>query len=273
VYPYPRARVTVRPTDRRDARALRPPASLLDTGSGRFRVGPHRGDAGLAQLGPLPGTPLAAPEGVRRAVVQLQRDGWRRAVTPALSPVEQEAFYANGFTVREHLHLLERPVRLADARLRELPDGVRLGRATADQRPAILAVDQLAFDEFWRLDERGLLDAVAATPSARVRVARADDRIVGYHVTGRAGRRGYLQRLAVDPQLRRLGVATALIADGARWLARSGARAMVVNTQEGNAGALALYQARGFVLQPGGLAVLERDLTVAAATPPSTARP
>jgi ribosomal-protein-alanine N-acetyltransferase len=213
------------------------------------------------------------PEGVRRATSRLERDGWLRAVTPALSPIEQEAFFANGFTVREHLHLLERPVRLADARQGEVPTGLRLGRSTAADRPEILTVDHVAFDEFWRLDERGLLDAIAATPSARVRVARQGGRIVGYHVTGRAGRRGYLQRLAVDPALRRQGLATALIADGARWLARCGARTMVVNTQERNAGALALYEARDFVLQPGGLAVLERGLASTPAAPPATARP
>jgi ribosomal protein S18 acetylase RimI-like enzyme len=214
----------------------------------------------MAMLGPVPGGPLARPEGVRRATFELRRAGWRRVVTPALSPIEQEAYFANGYVVRERLHLLERPVRLADARQRELPEGLRLVRSTPADRADVLAVDHVAFDEFWRLDERGLLDAVAATPSARVRVARLTDRVVGYAVTGRAGRRGYLQRLAVDPDVRRLGLATALIADGARWLARCGARAMVVNTQERNAGALALYQARGFALQPGGLAVLELGL-------------
>lgn len=259
--------MTVRPTHRRDTGALRPPASLLDTGAGRFRVGPHRGRADLAQLGLLPGGPPTGAEGVRRAVLHLQGAGWRHVVTTALAPVEQEAFFANGFSVREHLHLLDRPVRLADARQRDVPAAVQLQRATPADRAAVLALDQSAFDDFWQLDERGLLDAIAATPSARLRLARHHDRVVGYHVTGRAGRRGYLQRLAVDPAVRRRGVATALIADGARWLARTGVRSMVVNTQEHNVRALALYEARGFVLQAGGLGVLERDLVDGDAPP------
>lgn len=218
-------------------------------------------------LAPVPGGPLSRPEGVQRAVEHLRREGWQRAVTPALAPVEQEAYFANDFVLRERLHLLERPIRLADARHGPIPAGVRIRRATPADRAPALEVDHEAFDTFWRLDERGLLDAIAATPSARFRVARTDAAVVGYAVTGRAGRRGYLQRLAVDPAHRRAGLATALMSDANRWLARCGARTVVVNTQEHNAVALALYQHRGFVLQPGGLAVLEVVLAPAATTP------
>jgi hypothetical protein len=42
---------------------------------------------------------------------------------------------------------------------------------------------------------------------------------------------------------------------------RRGAARAVVNTQLGNEAALALYLRLGFRLQPGGLAVLSRDLT------------
>lgn len=221
----------------------------------------------MALLAPVPGAPLSSPAAVHRAAELLAADGWTRVVTPALSPVEQEAYFANGFHLRERLHLLERTVRLADARSRPLPLGARLARATPGDRAAALEVDAEAFDRFWRLDERGLLEAIAATPAARFRVARLAHETVGYAVTGRAGRRGYLQRLAVAPAQRRLGLATTLIADAVRWLARCGARTVVVNTQEQNAAALALYEHLGFVLQPGGLAVLESSLVAAGTSP------
>jgi len=243
---------------------------LLDTGVGRFRVGPHRGTTDVVMLAPVPGGPLSRPEAVRRALTELRAVGWSRAVTPALAPVEQEAYLANGFALRERLHLLERPVRLGDARSRPTPIGIRLGRAAPADRLPALEVDRLAFDRFWRLDERGLLEAVAATPTARFRIGQPVDQprepggeVVAYAITGRAGRRGYLQRLAVDPSYRRAGLATALITDATRWLARCGARTVVVNTQEHNAAALALYQHLGFVLQPGGLVVLEAELAPA----------
>ena len=88
--------------------------------------------------------------------------------------------------------------------------------------------------------------------------------IVGYAITGRAGPRGYLQRLAVDPLLQRRGIGAALVRDGLRWLRRWGAREVLVNTQVDNRAALALYEALGFRLQADGLAVLRRDLDAAA---------
>ena len=115
---------------------------------------------------------------------------------------------------------------------------------------------------FWRLDRAGLDEALTATSTVHFQVARSHDRIVGYSVCGRAGHRGYVQRLAVDllgpgPRRRR-GPADrrpALVAAVGR------SRLALVNTQEGNARSLRLYQRSGFVLQPEGLAVLHLDLT------------
>jgi ribosomal protein S18 acetylase RimI-like enzyme len=83
---------------------------------------------------------------------------------------------------------------------------------------------------------------------------------VAYAVTGRAGPRGYLQRLAVDPPAQGVGVGAALVVDGLRWLRRWGAKEVMVNTQEGNAAAVRLYERLGFRLQADGLAVLRRSL-------------
>jgi ribosomal protein S18 acetylase RimI-like enzyme len=125
----------------------------------------------------------------------------------------------------------------------------------------VLVVDAAAFPRFWQLDGQGLDDALAATPSARLRVAIGHDHarpLQGYAITGRAGPRGYLQRLAVDPGVQRSGIGAALVVDGLRWLRRWGAKEVLVNTQVGNAGALRLYEHLGFRVQPEGLAVLRR---------------
>ena len=52
----------------------------------------------------------------------------------------------------------------------------------------------------------------------------------------------------------------ALVVDGLRWLRRWGAKEVMVNTQEGNAAAVRLYERLGFRLQADGLAVLRRSL-------------
>lgn len=197
---------------------------------------------------------------VRATVDELRRSGCRAVVTAALAPAEQQAFLAAGFEEHERLHLLRRDA----APLPHAPTGVALRRARPGDRPAVLAVDNLAFPPFWRFDDAALDDALDATPSVRFRVALEPGRAVvaGYAVTGRAGARGYLQRLAVHPESQRSGLGTALVADGLRWLRRWGAREVLVNTQEANAAALALYEALGFSRQPQGLAVLRRALTV-----------
>lgn len=230
----------------------------LPIGDDRLRVAPWRGDPTTAYLVARRGRPN--PFALARCLEQLARGGYRAALTAALAPADQEPWLANGFVVHERLHLLSRPV---EPTLDALPDGVVLRRGRRRDRREVLAVDAAAFPSFWRLDEAGLDDALAATPSARMRVAgrgHAGGDLVGYAVTGRAGPRGYLQRLAVAPDLQRAGVGTALVADGLRWLRRWGAREVLVNTQVGNEAAIALYEHLGFRRHDEGLAVLQRPL-------------
>ncbi len=83
-----------------------------------------------------------------------------------------------------------------------------------------------------------------------------DKTVVGYAIVGRAGTRGYLQRLAVRPGLEGQGLGTSLINDGFGWLRNKGASEILVNTQEHNSRALGLYEHVGFVLQTEKLSVL-----------------
>ena len=84
--------------------------------------------------------------------------------------------------------------------------------------------------------------------------------LAGYAITGRAEQRGYVQRLAVAPDVEGRGIAAALLVDGLRWLQRRSTLEAVVNTQEGNERSMRLYQRTGFVVQPEGLAVLGLDI-------------
>ena len=205
----------------------------------------------------MPDRPGPHTDDVRREVERLAALGNRRLLTGALHHGELGPFLAAGFVEHERLHLLRHDLRT----LPEDTSGTRVRRAWRRDQPAVLTIDEAAFDRFWALDRRGLEDAVRATPSARFRVSTdAEGVVTGYAVTGRAAERGYLQRLAVDPARHRAGVGRALVADGLRWLRRSGTSVAVVNTQEGNDAALALYLATGFVPEPRGLTVLVLDL-------------
>jgi ribosomal protein S18 acetylase RimI-like enzyme len=223
-------------------------------GAERLRVGAWRGDGSVAYVAPVTDRPPSAGI-VRHACDVLAGRGYREVLTAALAEPERAGFLAAGFEVRDTLHLLAHD-------LREIPAApaadLRRGRRT--DRSGALAVDHRAFPTFWRLDEGGLHEAMTATPSARFRVATIDRRVVGYHVTGRAGHRGYLQRLAVDPAVQGRGLGRALVVDCLRWLQRRGVTNVVVNTQVENERALRLYLAMGFRLQPSGLEVLGRTI-------------
>lgn len=232
-------------------------AGVLRRRDDGLRFGPWRGQAGIAFLAPLAGVPLPPAETVRRVCARMAGAGYRRVITAALDPAEANGFLEAGFDVREHLLVLTRG-------LSDLPPAPErpLRRSRRSDRPAVLSVDARAFPLFWRLDDAGLDEAIAATPAARFRVGLSDgdDRVVAYSIWGRAGRRGYLQRLAVDPDHQRNGYGSALVVDGLRWLRRRGGDAAVVNTQVENERALSLYEHLGFERQPSGLVVLEAEL-------------
>jgi ribosomal protein S18 acetylase RimI-like enzyme len=228
---------------------------VITVGAERARTGPWRGDSHVALLTPIPDGPPPSASFVRQCLDVLASRGYRRVVTGALAPVEQLGFLDAGFAVAEELHLLAHDLRDLQPRPR-----IPMRRARLDDHAAVLAVDTASFSPFWRLDAAGLADTLEATPRVRFRVAvDAADRVLGYTVVGRAGRRGYLQRLAVDADARLGGLGTALVLDGLWWLRRWRVTRALVNTQHGNESALALYRRLGFRPEPVGLSVLEAE--------------
>ncbi|MEZ5137643.1 MAG: GNAT family N-acetyltransferase [Acidimicrobiales bacterium] len=221
----------------------------------RLQVSAWRGRDDTVVLTPLPQRPAPTAADVRAELDQQRARGARHALTGALHQGELAPFLDAGFEPHERLHLLRHDLVV----LPEAHRPVRLRRAWRRDHAEVLDIDGRAFDAFWALDRAGLDDAVRATPASRFRIAH-DHEVTGYAVSGRAADRGYLQRLAVDPRRHREGIGRALVADSLRWLRRHGARVAVVNTQEGNDAALALYLATGFVLEPHGLTVLARSL-------------
>jgi GNAT superfamily N-acetyltransferase len=223
---------------------------------GRLRIGPWHGNARIAYIAPVGDGRELQPADVEHTLRRLAEAGYEDAITAAIGPGEARPFLLAGFEVHERLHLLARD-------LHGLPKApvADLRRARRRDHPRVLAIDQAAFSDFWQLDQSGLEEALGATPSSRFRVAiDPSDGIVGYGVCGRAGRRGFVQRLAVDPGHHGHGHGQALVLDGLQWLRRRGVDRVVVNTQESNGRALDLYERLGFRRQAGGLAVLEKHL-------------
>ncbi|HSP02373.1 MAG TPA: GNAT family N-acetyltransferase [Acidimicrobiales bacterium] len=229
----------------------------------RMRVRPWRGRSDTAELSAVPAGAMVPPGLVAMAVERARTRGYAAVVTPALPAGEWRPYLDAGFTVREELHLLAHDLLDLPAR-RTAERAVRTRRVLRRDRDRVLAIDQAAFDPFWRLDADALEDAVRATPSTRFRLDREGR---GYALTGRAGDRGYVQRLAVDPAEQGSGLGSALVVDSLWWLRRWRVREALVNTQTSNGRAVALYERLGFRQRSEGLAVLELDVASHPAPP------
>ena len=81
-----------------------------------------------------------------------------------------------------------------------------------------------------------------------------------YAISGRDGKNGYLQRLAVSPEHQHRGHGATLVCDAVRWMARWRVQRALVNTHVGNDAALALYHRVGFTDLEDRLHVYERRI-------------
>ncbi|MBT8214249.1 MAG: GNAT family N-acetyltransferase [Acidimicrobiia bacterium] len=121
----------------------------------------------------------------------------------------------------------------------------------------IAAIDAAAFDSFWRLDRRGLEEAMEATKSARLLIIRdPNGEAAGFAIVGLGSAIAYLQRVAVHPDWQGAGMGRSLIRVAGRMARSHGANAVLLNTQFDNSGALSLYESEGYRSLPEPLALL-----------------
>jgi ribosomal-protein-alanine N-acetyltransferase len=238
-------------------------SSLAAARPARARLGRWPYDAQVAPLVLLDHHMAPSTADVAGWVHLATEQGASAVRTGALFPNAAPAFVDSGFRVADTLTLLTRDLGEPAASIDPRPRGAiatRLRRL----RPAMLdeaaAIDRRSFSTPWANDSSALADILRATPYHRSRGVWSDGRMVGFSISGRADRSGYVQRLAVDPSARRRGIAEALVDDALRWMQRRNISTAMVNTAADNLPALALYESFGFERQPGSLVILERAL-------------
>lgn len=123
-----------------------------------------------------------------------------------------------------------------------------------------IEIDNQAFAPDWQVGGLGLRDAAAATPVSQLLVCEQEGKVDGFAIIGVSGQTGYLQRLAVAPSRRGVGIGRSLLRAGVRWAQSRRARSMLLNTQPGNLAAISLYEGDGFELLPERLLLLKATL-------------
>lgn len=198
------------------------------------------------------------PDELDDAVAHATRKGARAIRTSAMFPEAADVVLTDGFAVIDRLALLAFDL---DTQLPDRRGEVQLGRLRPWHLTPCSQIDRESFGLLWGNSAASLRDIRHATPASTSRVARTDDGLVGFAISGAAGDHGYLQRLAVSPTARRHGAGHDLVVDALHWMQRRGADQALVNTGVANEAALQLYRSLGFVDLTDELVIAERRLT------------
>jgi [ribosomal protein S18]-alanine N-acetyltransferase len=111
--------------------------------------------------------------------------------------------------------------------------------------PALLAIERVCFEDFWRYDILSFEDIAATHPYFVV--AELNGNVVGYQFNALEDEFGYLVRIAVHPSVKGQGVGVRLMSEAITFFQQAHVLRIMLNTQDDNARAHRLYEWFGFV--------------------------
>lgn len=239
------------------------PSEIIEAYGQHLRVSSWHNSDYAALITPLTAFQELSAKAIERGIENARKIGYQTIYSGALMDHEIAGFLRCGFVVKEQLHVLKHS--LAPSQAKAGVEGIHTRKPTKNEMASVADLDKKCFDSFWTMDTDGLREATEATTRARFRVALYRQQlkpslIVGYAITGLGDKKGYLQRLAVDPDFQGKGIAQQLVEDGFEWLRFWRAREEYVNTQTKNERALTFYLKMGFVLMKERLNILQFDL-------------
>ena len=232
---------------------------ILRAGGVVARVRPWAFESNVAHLVLYNQSRLPTPSDITEWVNGLRAAGYDTIRTGAVGAQAGARFERLGFEAIQSLVLLEN--RNVGSVTKTSPkNSAAVARLATDDDQDASRVDVAAFGEGWCIDRVGIGDVRSATPRHRARAIRSNKELVAYAISGRDGRNGYIQRLAVLPTHQHRGHGVSLVTDSLRWMARWRVQRALVNTHIGNEAALALYHRLGFTDLSDRLHVYERRI-------------
>jgi ribosomal-protein-alanine N-acetyltransferase len=124
--------------------------------------------------------------------------------------------------------------------------------------PALLAIEDACFEDFWRYDAFSFEDIMATHPYFVV--AEWEGRVIGYQFNALDDEFGYLVRIAVYPSASGKGIGVRLMSEAITFFKQANVLRIMLNTQEDNTHAHRLYEWFGFVRVPQVGFVLRKNL-------------
>ena len=190
-------------------------------------------------------------EFLRTAASRLTELTGSGVLSPALYPSATRVWRIAGFEPHVSLQVLEKSLRLEEP----VGAGYEFDLRETDWEE-IEAIDEEAFEGFWRMSRAGLEEALEVNGRSTKVVVFEDGEPVGYTIVGTQWRVGYLHRVGVRTDRQGRGYGRALLAESANWARRQGAQSLVLNVRGDNARALSVYGAAGFTPTNANLTVL-----------------
>ena len=122
------------------------------------------------------------------------------------------------------------------------PEPLEIRRLSYADLPQVIAIERRAFPTPWSL---AMFVLELSKPSGICLAARRDGRMCGYVVCSRYDTVWHIMNVAVDPDVRRTGVATTLLESLLERVGDKRAR-YTLEVRQSNAAAIELYQRFGF---------------------------
>ncbi|MBW3608361.1 MAG: ribosomal protein S18-alanine N-acetyltransferase [Actinobacteria bacterium] len=119
---------------------------------------------------------------------------------------------------------------------------LEIRRLTYADLPELIAIERRAFPTPWSL---AMFVLELSKPASVCLAALRDGRMIGFLICSRYDTVWHIMNVAVDPDRRRQGIASALLNDLLRRIDGKGAR-FTLEVRESNAAAIELYERFGF---------------------------
>lgn len=115
----------------------------------------------------------------------------------------------------------------------------------AGDMAALLAIEQVCFEDLWRYDAAAFTDIALTHPYFVV--VELSGKVVGYQFNALDSDYGYLVRIAVHPSAEGQQIGVRLMAEAIRFFQRERVTRIMLNSQDNNTHAHRLYEWFGFV--------------------------